>query len=863
VFASEQPGPGFDALRAGQAEHQKKHAENRVNPWRGLCDLVASMIQTLLQDLRFAWRGFTKAPGFTAIAVATLGLGIGANSAIFTVVNAILVRPLPYANADRLVRVTADFSAINVSDIGMSSPELADYRDRSGLFEGIAGVWAINANLTEVDQPERVEVLLASPSYFDVLGVHAQLGRLFGPQDNAPGITEVVVISDELWHRRFAGSPQAIGRKLRIDNDWYTVVGVLPPDFKHPGRSVLTEVDVWAPCNFSASPFPSPPPRGGYFITGAIARLRPGVSIEEARHRLAAFGDGLRTSLPYDYPARAGWTPRIIPLQEDLVGSVRSSLLMLFGAVGFVLLIACANVANLLLARGSGRQRELGVRRALGSSRGRLVALLLTESVLLAALGGIAGAAVAVWLIEALFALVPAGLPRLSEIVIDQRVLIFNAALALMTAVVFGTLPALQYSRTDITHALREGSRGSSGRRPLGSALVIAEFSMALVLLVGATLFVRSLWRLQHIDLGFNPDNVVTARLWLPQPNDPKQGRYFTHAARIALFDEVLRRARALPGVSGVAAAQALPFDGTRNTATMTIEGHELDAQGRVPAIQTNVASAGYFELIGARLVRGRTFTEQDHDRAAPVAIVTESMANRYWPGEDPIGRRVHFGGAQAKSPWMTVVGVVNDIRTGKLEEPARPTLFRPLRQASSLSLSIVMKSKGDPRTLGAALAREVRNADADQPTYGVRPLTELVSTSIAARRFTTQLLFGFAVLALILAAIGIYGVMAFLVGQRTREIGIRMALGARPESVVALVLGHALALAAGGVVFGGLAALLMGRLLAQMLYEVRPTDPLTYVAIAIVLAGTAAVAAWWPARRAAAVDPMVALRAE
>src|SRR6185437_12936257 len=335
-----------------------------------------------------------------------------------------------------------------VSDIGMSQPELADYRDRSGLFEGIAGVWAINANLTEVDQPERVEVLLASPSYFDVLGVHAQLGRLFGPEDNAPGITEVVVISDELWHRRFAGSPQAIGRKLRIDNDWYTVVGVLPPDFKHPGRSVLTGVDLWAPSNFSASPFPSPPPRGGYFITGAIARLRPGVSLDEARHRLGAFGDGLRKSLPNDYPARAGWTPRIIPLQEDLVGSVRSSLLMLFGAVGFVLLIACANVANLLLARGSGRQRELGVRRALGSSRGRLVALLLTESVLLAALGGIAGAAVTVWLIEALFALVPAGLPRLSEIAIDQRVLIFNAVLALTTAIVFGTLPALQYSRT-------------------------------------------------------------------------------------------------------------------------------------------------------------------------------------------------------------------------------------------------------------------------------------------------------------------------------------------------------------------------------------------------------------------------------
>ena len=821
------------------------------------------MIHTLLQDVRFAWRGFMKAPGFTAIAIATLGLGIGANGALFTVVNAILVRPLPYANADRLVRVTADFSAINVSDVGLSPPELADYRDRSGLFEAIAGVWAINANLTEVDQPERVEVLLASPSYFDVLGVRPQLGRLFGPQDNAPGITEVVVISDELWHRRFAASPQAIGRKLRIDNDWYTVVGVLPPEFKHPGRSVLTDVDLWAPCNFSATPFPMPPPRGGYFITGAMGRLRPGVSFDGARHRLAAFGDGLRQSLPNDYPARAGWTPRLIPLQDDLVGSVRPSLLMLFGAVGFVLLIACANIANLLLARGSGRQRELGVRRALGSSRARLVRLLLAESVLLAALGGLAGAAVTVWLIEALFALVPAGLPRLSEVVIDQRVLMFNAILALTTAVVFGTLPALQCSRLDITGAVREGGRGASGRRPLGSALVVIEFSMALVLLVGAALFARSLWRLQHVDLGFNPDRVVTARLWLPQPNDPQQGRYFTHPARVALFDEVLRRTRSLPGVSGAAAALALPFDGTRNTATLTIEGHELDAQSRVPAVQTNIASAGYFELIGVRLLRGRTFTEQDNDHAPLVAVVTQTMAARYWPGENPVGRRVHYGGAQAKSPWLTVVGVVNDIRTGTLEEPARPTLFRPLRQASSLSLSIVMKASGDPRTLGTALAREVRNADPDQPTYGVRPLTDLVSTSMAARRFTTQLLGGFAVLALILAAIGIYGVMAFIVGQRTREIGIRMALGARPQSVVALVLRHALALATGGVVVGGLAALGMSRLLSQMLFEVRPTDPLTYVAIAIVLAATAAVAAWWPARRAASVDPMVALRSE
>jgi putative ABC transport system permease protein len=822
------------------------------------------MFHAFLQDLKFAWRGLMASPGFTIVAVVTLALGIGANSAIFTVVNAVIVRPLPFPQADRLVRVTADFAAINVSDTGLSQPELVDYRDRSGLFDGIAGVWAINANLTEVDEPERVEVLLASPSYFDVLGAKPQLGRLFGPQDNAAGITEVVVISDRLWHRRFGASPDAIGRKLRIDNDWYVVVGVLPPDFKHPGRSVLTDVDLWAPCNFSAAPFPVPPPRRGYFITGAIARLRPGVSIQEAHHRLAAFGDGLRRNFPDDYPARAGWTPRLIPLRDDLVGSVRPALLMLFGAVGFVLLIACANIANLLLARSSGRQRELAVRRALGSSRLRLVRLLLTESLVLAAIGGAAGIAVTVWLLEALLALVPAGLPRLSEIAVDGRVLAFNAGLALLTAIVFGTIPSLQVSGIDVNGALKEGGRGSAaGRGFLRSALVVTEFSLALVLLVGAALLMRSLWRLQHVDLGFNPRGVVTARLWLPQPNDPKQGKYFTHPARLALYDEVLRRARALPGVSAAAAATTLPFDGSRSAATVTIEGQENDAPSRVPVIQSNVASAGYFEVLGIQLLRGRTFSDRDDQRAAPVAVITDSMARRYWPGMDPVGRRLHFGGAQSNAPWITVIGVVNDVRTERMEDQPRPTMFRPLTQASGLSMSIVLKAAGDPKTLGLALAREVREADRDQPTYGVRPLDYLVSTALASRRFTTQLLGGFAALALVLAAVGIYGLMAFIVGQRTREIGIRMALGARPQSVVQLVLRQALVLAAFGVVFGGAAAVLVSRVISKMLYEVRPTDPLTYVAIALLLALTAAVAAWRPAYKASAVDPIVALRAE
>jgi predicted permease len=824
--------------------------------------MIRRSIDFLRQDLRFAWRSFMRTPGFLAVGIATLGLGIGVNSAIFTLVNAVVLRPLPYSEPERLVRVTADFASLNVPDIGMSPPELFDYRDRSSLFEGIAGLFPINANVTEIDEPERVEVMLVSPSYFEVLGTRPQLGRLFGLEDNRPGITEVVAISDALWHRRFGGSPDAIGRKLRIDNDWYTVVGVVPKGFRHPGRSLLTDVEVWAPTSYAGSPFPARPGRGAYFMTGAIARLRPGVSIADAQQRLAAFGAQLRAEFPDDYPARSGWTPVLLPLQEDLVGRVKPALLMLFGAVGFVLLIACANIANLLLARASGRQRELAVRRALGSSRGRLLSMLMTESLMLACLGGIAGAGLTIWLVDALVALVPAGLPRASEIVVDTRVLFFTAVIALATAIVFGVLPALQSSRADVHDALKEGSRGSvGGRRVLRSTL--AEFALALVLLIGAGLLLRSFWRLQQVEIGFEPHHVLSARLWLPQPNIPSTGPYAKDEPRLALYEEIIRRARMLPGVSAVAAAIALPFDGSRGSATITIDGGESDSISRVPTVQTNTASTGYFELMGIRVLGGRTFTDQDDQHAAPVGVISRAMARRYFAGGDPVGRRIHFGGARSDNPWITIVGVVDDVKYERIEDQPRPVLYRPLRQASNLSLSLVLKTDADPRQLGLALAREVRAADPDQPTFGVKTMDEIVAAAAASRRFATQLLGAFAALALLLAAIGIYGVMAFVVGQRTREIGIRIALGARPRAVVRLILAQALALALAGVALGGLGAIFLSRLLSGMLFEVRATDPATYAGIAFLLTVTAVVAAWRPARRAAAVDPMVALRAE
>ena len=826
------------------------------------------MMDSLLQDWRFAWRGLVRAPGFAAVAIATLALGIGANSAIFTVVNAVVMRQLPYAHPERLVRVTSDFTALGSVDVGMSQPELLDYRDRSGLFEAIAGVWAINANLTEVDEPERVEVLLASPNYFEVLGARPQIGRLFRPDDDGPGITEVLVISDALWRRRFAASPDAIGRKLRIDNDWYTIVGVLPPDFRHPGRSVLTDVDAWAPASFKQNPFPPEPQRFNNYITGAIGRLKPGLTVEQARERLAAFGQTLRAAYPNDYPARAGWAPRLLPLREDLVGSVKAPLMIVFAAVGVVLLIACANIANLLLARASGRQREIAIRRALGSSRPRLVRLLLMESLLLSALGGIAGAIVSVWLVELLLAIVPSGLPRLQEIQLDRQVVVFTAFLSLVTAVIFGTLPALYSSNTDVNHALKENARGTSSTRGwLKAGLVVAEFALAVVLLVGATLLVRSFWRLQHVDLGFDPQNVLTARLWLPQPNDPNQGRYSNrttgHAARVATFEEILRRAETLPGVSAAGIAGALPFDGSRSQVVFTAEGTEADPRSAVPTSQLTWASPRYFEVMGIGVVSGRTFSEQDDPNGLPAVIVSASIAKRSWPGQDPIGKRLHLGGPQAKNPWMTVVGVVDDMRNRRLEEDPKPNIYRPLKQSSNLAVSLVLKTRNDPDSLRAALASEVRAVDPDLPTYGVRPMEELIATATASRRFSTQLLTAFAVLALLLAAVGIYGVMAFVVGQRTREMGIRVALGAHPREVVTLVLREALVLAAAGVAAGAVGAVIMSRYLSGMLFEVTATDPGTYAGIAVLLTVTAAVAAWRPARRAAAVDPILALRAD
>jgi predicted permease len=815
------------------------------------------------QDIRFALRSLGKAPGFVAIAIATLALGVGVNSAIFTIVNAVVLRPLPYAHADRLVRVTADVAG-NAPDIGMSPPELFDYRDRADLFDDIAGIWPIDANVTEIDQPERVEVLLASPSYFSVLGAHPALGRVFTPDDNAPGIAEVAVISDAMWRRRFGGAPDVVGRKLRIDGDWYTVVGVMSPEFRHPGRSLRTDVELWVPAGFISKPF-GKSVRGAYFLPGAIARLKPGISIAEARQRLDAFGRRIKAEFPGDYSPRANWTPRLIPLREDVIGQTGSLLLVLLGAVGLVLLIACTNVAGLLLARASARQRELAVRRALGSGRGRLVRLLLAESLTLSIAGGMCGLLLAIWGVDLLVALVPDRLPRMAEVRIDGAVVVFTLAVAIVTGVLFGLAPALQFSNPDVLASLKDGrSPASSARRRVRAVLVACEFALAVVLLVGATLLVRSFWRLQQVNTGVDANGVLTARLWLPQPNDPSLGKYAKHEAREALFENIMQRLRVLPGVTGVAAVQSLPLDGNRGGTTITIDGRETpEAATQFPAVAVNLASQEYFDLMRIPVTRGRGFAAEDSPTSTPVIIISRELSRQYFPDRDPIGQRIHFGGPRSTNPWMTIVGVVGDVLGDRLDAPPRATIYRPLTQASSLSMGLVVRSSGDMSRLEQVIGQTVREADADLPVYAVRTMKAIEATASAARRFSMRMLGGFALLALTLAAIGIYGVMAHLVSQRTREIGIRMALGARPAAVVGMVVAQAVRLAGAGVALGLVAAFMVTQLMSGMLFQVSPTDPWTFVAIGALMTITALVAAATPARRAARVDPIVALRTE
>jgi putative ABC transport system permease protein len=829
---------------------------------------------TFFQDLRYAVRTALRDRAFSLVAVLTLALGIGANTALFTIVNAVVLAPLPFRDPDRLVRVTVDFTRQNARDIGLSIPELFDLR-ASGVFSEIAGSWPINANLTETDEPERVETALVDANYFAMLGIGAQVGRVFGTADAQPGIADVAVISDALWKRRFGGDPNVIGRRIGIDNDMYSIIGVAPAAFRHPGRVNETDVDVWAPCGWVASPFSPQPVRRAYLLQGGLGRLTPGISIAVAQQRIDALADRLRSQFPTDYPEATGWTLRVIPLHDDLVGDVRPALLTLLGAVGFVLLIACANVANLLLARSSARRREIAIRRALGAGRARIVGQLLTESVLLATAGGVVGLFVAVWSVDGLVHLSPSTLPRMNAVAVDRVVLAFTAGLSIATGIVFGLAPAIHGSHAALHDVMRDATRsasasGSSTR--LRGALVAVEFALALVLLVAAALLVQSVWRLQRVTLGFDPDAVLTARLWLPQPNVPSAGPYFRHDARVAFYRQVLDRIAALPGVQAAGGTTSLPLAGSPGRASFTIERRGTDAApvADISTAQTSLVTPGYFRALGIELVRGRLFDDHDTDTAPAAVVVSESFARQFLSGEAvgqrlALGSRVRAGGPQqaAGPSWWTIIGVVRDVKNDRLDAGATPMFYRSVLQVSNLNLTLVVRAQGDPARIAESIRREVRAVDPNEPVFGVRTMNAVVASAVAERRFTMQLLALFAATALALSAIGIYGVMAYFVTQRTHEIGVRMALGAAPRDVLAMVLGQGARLAAAGVAAGIAGAFALTRAIGSMLFGVGPRDPLTFVSLAIVLTAVALVACYVPARRATRVDPIQALRHE
>ena len=806
-------------------------------------------MDSLVSDIRYAVRNLLKRPGFTAIAVLTLAIGIGANSTIFSAVNALLLKPLPFPELDRVVAIWDKDPIRGYEHNEVAFANYIDLRDQNQSFEKLALYSWWSANLTGVEPPERLQGFAVTGNFFDVIGTKPIMGRTFLEHENQQGSDEVAVITHSLWQRRFGGDPNILNKTLLLSGYRLTIIGVMPEHFNFPKGA-----DVYAPIGFTPERLANRQSHAYY----VIGRLKPGITIAGAQSDV----DTIMKRLEAQYPnTNKSLGANVYPIVKDTVRTYDTALWIMMAAVGLVLLISCANVANLMLARATGRQKEIALRSALGASRWRIIRQLLTESVIVALIGGVIGTLVAFWGMDVLRAANPGEVAKFApgwhNLGINLPVLVFTVALSFISGIVFGLAPAWQVSKPNLNSALKEGGRQtSSGSHRLRGSLVVVEVALSLVLLVGAGLLVRSFLALMKTDAGFNPDSLLTMSLILPRAKYPEEPQ------RTAFYSDLVNRVKAIPGVQSAALVNYLPLGGSNSSDAFLVEGFPEPPPGQEVDGRYRVCSPDYFQTMGITVLKGRAFNDQDKAGAPPVVIVNETLAQRYWPNEDPIGKRIRFYGPIDRAPWMQVVGVIGDVKH-ELNIPVTPEYYLPHAQDTWSSMVLVTKTAGDPAAMAGVIRQQVWAIDKDQPVFDVRTMHEVRSISVAVYSFSSVTLGIFAGVALLLAAIGIYGVMAFAVTQRTHEIGVRMALGAKSRDVLRLVVVNGMKLALVGVAIGLAGAWALSRFMKTLLFGVPPTDVLTFSLVSVVLLFAALLACWVPARRATKVDPLIALRYE
>jgi len=840
-----------EALRAVRLERGSLEVTKEVVRSAGW----ESFVETLWQDLRFAARTLRKSPGFTAVAVLTLALGIGANSAIFSVVNAVLLRPLSYKDSDQLVQLIEHDQKRGIDFDWVSFPNFHDWAEQSKAFQYVAAYKFHAFNLTNMSQAEMLFGIKASANLLPTLGAEPILGRNFRPEEDQPGRDHEVILSYDTWKQTFGADPQLIGKTITLNDEPYTVIGVMPASFTFPPTVPITsslpsrKTAFLAPLGIAFNP-----DQRDWNMLGVIARLKSGATIGQARANL----DTVARNLELQYPAQnRGITVRVEPLLDQVVGDVRPALWIFLAAISLVLLVACSNVTNLLLARSTIRERELALRSSLGASRSRLVRQLLTESVLLGVAGGALGVLLAYAGIPLLTVLTPANLPRIEDVAIDGRVLAYTFVISVLTGIMFGLAPSLGVGHADVSQPLKgQRSTPTAKHSRLRSTLVVSEVALSLALLIGAGLMLKSFLRMERVDPGFRAEKLLTVWTIL------SEAKYPPHQ-RAAFYEQAWQGIQALPGVKSVGAIDNLPLSGIHGGGPFTIEGHPTESDADAPSAYRCIVSVNYFRTMGIPLLHGREFTERDREGTPTMLMINEAAARRYWPGQNPVGSRLSFTTGRTQPTWLEIVGVVKDVLHDGLESPAKPTIYLPFLQSAQAFMVTVVRTDIDPTGLASAVRGAIAGVDKDQPVLMTRTMANIYSDSVAQRRFNTTLVVAFGTLALLLAVVGVYGLMAFAVTQRSHEMGVRIALGAERWDVVKLVLGQGLRLAFFGIAFGLAAAFFLTRFFSKLLFNVSQTDPATFIIVSLCLGGIALLASYIPARRAMRVDPMVALRYE